>query len=140
MYGLLLLLSDVSDCSSLTSITTVEPQPSVQSTAAVIGGVVGGVFLLMIIIILVLFCLSRRRRNAKHNRLQREQLEDMLPEIIKRSRKDENYCQKGQSINLNFWKLSDRLQVSYGKMQENNTAWIFYKKKFLNINSVYTYM
>lgn len=87
-------VSDLSDCSSI-SLTTAEPARAGTSPTVLVGAIVGGVLALIIIFIIVMVCLHRRRQRARQQQINKEELEDMLPEIIKRSRKDENYCKKG---------------------------------------------
>ena len=54
-----------------------------------------GVLGVLVLIILVLWLVRRRNAQKKMGRLTKEELDEMLAEIIKRSKKDELYCKKG---------------------------------------------
>ncbi|KAL4221488.1 hypothetical protein ACF0H5_019745 [Mactra antiquata] len=69
-------------------------QPTSNASTGVILGIVFGSLALLLLILVITVCCLRRRREAKKRQVKMEQLEEMLPEIIKRSRKDEKYCNK----------------------------------------------
>ena len=93
----LLPLSDVKDCDSIVH-TTAEPATS-TSTSTVVGlAVAGGALCLLLVLLLAFLFVRRRRRAARERQLRAEELEEMLPEIVKRAKKDENFCKKGNNI------------------------------------------
>jgi len=59
--------------------------------------VAGGVVCLLLLVVLVLFLVRRRREADRKKQLRKEELEEMIPEVEKRAKKDENFCKKGIS-------------------------------------------
>ncbi|XP_060605713.1 uncharacterized protein LOC132758181 isoform X2 [Ruditapes philippinarum] len=82
-------INDVSKCGVIQYTT---PSPTEPSSTGLILGVVFGVLGALLLILVILVCCLRRRQRARKRQIRTEQLEELLPEIIKRSRKDEKYC------------------------------------------------
>lgn len=99
-HGRLLIYLDLSKCDVRQYST---PSPDSGSSKGLILGVVFGLLGAFLLILVIVICIIRRRREQRQRqirsaqRCQKEQLEELLPEIIKRSKKDEQYCKNGRS-------------------------------------------
>ena len=94
LTGTFFIVSDVTDCDSIVD-TYRNPPNTASSNTGLILGAVFGVLGVLVLIILVLWLVKRRNAKMKMGRLTKEELDEMLAEIIKRSKKDELYCKKG---------------------------------------------
>ncbi|XP_052821473.1 uncharacterized protein LOC128246942 isoform X5 [Mya arenaria] len=115
------VVANVKDCDSIVHATA-EPATA-TSTSTVVGlAVAGGVLCLLLVLLLVILFVRRRRRAARERQLRAEELEEMLPEIVKRAKKDENFCKKvldllqrevEDRINNQIWALAQELFKSH---------------------------
>ncbi|XP_045163108.2 uncharacterized protein LOC123527594 isoform X3 [Mercenaria mercenaria] len=83
------VVNDVSKCDVIQYTT---PAPATASSTGLILGVVFGILGALLLLSVIFICCLRRRQRARKRQIRTEQLEELLPEIIKRSRKDEKYC------------------------------------------------
>ncbi|KAL3862773.1 hypothetical protein ACJMK2_008721 [Sinanodonta woodiana] len=99
------VVKDITDCDSI----IYEQQEASKSidTHTIIGAVLGSVFFVAIIIIIVILCIRRRKRSRRKRHLTKEQLDETLEHMLKRSRKDELYCKK--ALTMSQKEIEDRI-------------------------------
>ncbi|XP_052286324.1 uncharacterized protein LOC127882005 isoform X3 [Dreissena polymorpha] len=110
---------DVTDCDSFVH-TTGEPSAS-TSASTVIGLAVGGAVICLLLVFIIIIVVCRRRKEAKRRLIRAAELEDLLPEIIQRSKKDEVFSKK--ALDLLQKEVEDRI---------NNQIWALAQELFRN--------
>lgn len=85
------VVNDVSKCDMIQQVTAA---PLTSASTGLILGVVFGVLGVILLLLVLIVCCLRRRREARKRQIRTEQLEELLPEVIRRCRKDEKYCNK----------------------------------------------
>lgn len=113
------VMGDVkTDCDNITDQMYQSSQSTTHSTAFIVGISLATFVVFILVLILIVCCIRRREARRKLNRITTEEMDEMLQEIIKRSKKDELFCKKvltiaqkevEDRINNQIWALPQEL-------------------------------